>query len=167
LIAPSEHGSALLDRVLRLADEAEKILALRKERNDFRGANGALGAAAKLLDLCGRLSGELQSANAGGTQHLTVIPVASINIINVDNDADFAAMIGEVTKGFSVDELMRFAGKPHVQFGRRTEASAQARLLRPDKRAPWPLGQRDKANHIYGADCQRCTPKGDQLLFVG
>ncbi len=107
MIAPSEHRSALLDRVLRLADEAEKILAsARRERNDFRGASG-LGAAAKLLDLCGRLSGELQSANAGGTQHLTMNRVTNNTIINVDNDADFAAMIGEATKGFSVDELTR------------------------------------------------------------
>jgi hypothetical protein len=28
--------------------------------------------------------------------------------------------------------FVKAAGKPHVQFGRRTEASAQARLLRPD-----------------------------------
>src|SRR6516165_367288 len=28
---------------------------------------------------------------------------------------------------------MRYVGKPHVQFERRTEASVQTRLLRPDK----------------------------------
>jgi hypothetical protein len=102
----AERGSALLDRVEKLVTSAEEILEAAKTKNDFRGANGALGAAAKLLDLLGRLSGELQSANAGGL-HLTMNRVTNNTIVAVDNDADFAAMIGEATKGFSVDELMR------------------------------------------------------------
>jgi len=31
----------------------------------------------------------------------------TINVANYDNDTDFAAMIGEATKGFSIDEFMR------------------------------------------------------------
>jgi hypothetical protein len=68
---PSEserHASALLQRVLRLADEAENVLRSARARSDFRGANGALGASAKLLDLCGRLSGELTSSHTPGDQ---------------------------------------------------------------------------------------------------
>jgi hypothetical protein len=103
----AEHGSALLKRVLRLSDEAEKILAAASAKNDFRGANGALGAAAKLLDLCARLSGELQSANAGGL-HLTLMNrVTNTTIVNYDTDIDFAVMIGEATRGFDVNELLR------------------------------------------------------------
>src|ERR1700733_12523685 len=55
------RGSALLQRVLRVSDEVEKILAAASAKNDFRGGSGALGASAKFLDLCARLSGELQN----------------------------------------------------------------------------------------------------------
>jgi len=102
----AERGSALYNRVEKLVREAEEILAAAKAKNDFRGANGALGAAAKLLDLLGRASGELQSANAGGL-HLTLNRVTNNTIINYNDDADFARMIGEATRGFDVCELMR------------------------------------------------------------
>jgi hypothetical protein len=100
----AERGSALHDRVEKLVGEAEQVLAKAKAKDDFRGAVGALGAAAKLLDLLGRVSGELQSANSGGI-HLTKI--TNVNVTNYDNDRDFAAMVGEATRGFDVRELMR------------------------------------------------------------
>ncbi len=94
-----ERGSALLERVLRLAGEAEEILKAAKSSNDFRGANGALGAAAKLLDLCGRLSGELSNTHAPGIHfHSTRI---SNTVINVqDDDRELAVLVSEATKNF-------------------------------------------------------------------
>jgi hypothetical protein len=102
------HGSALLDRVTKLVGEAEEILKAAKEKNDFRGANGALGAAAKLLDLLGRLSGELHQANAaGGGLHLHK-HVTNVNIgHDYTNDVEFAQMISEATRGFDPREIER------------------------------------------------------------
>jgi len=62
----AEHGTMLLMRVLRLADEADAILKAAKAASNFQGANGALNAAAKLLDLCARLSGELTNSLTPG-----------------------------------------------------------------------------------------------------
>jgi hypothetical protein len=102
-----EHGSALLERVQKLIGEAEEILMAAKAKNDFRGANGALGAAAKLLDLCGRLSGELQSANAGGI-HLTLNRTTKTIINNYgDSDPEWATMLFEATRGFDPAEITR------------------------------------------------------------
>jgi hypothetical protein len=104
----SQRSSALLDRVTKLVGEAEEILAAAKSKNDFRGANGALGAAAKLLDLLGRLSGELHQANAaGGGLHLHK-HVTNVNIgHDYTNDPDWAAMLYEATRGFDPDEIAR------------------------------------------------------------
>jgi hypothetical protein len=102
-----EHGSALLDRVEKLVTSAEEILEAAKTKNDFRGANGALGAAAKLLDLLGRLSGELQSANAGGL-HLTMNNRVTNTIVTTyDNDVEFAQLVSEATRGFNPIEIER------------------------------------------------------------
>jgi len=102
-----EHGSALLARVERLVGEAEEILRLAKSKEDFRGANGALGAAAKLLDLCGRLSGELQQANAAGGGFHVHLSKTTVNVRNYGDDRELAALVGEATAGFSVDEFLR------------------------------------------------------------
>jgi hypothetical protein len=102
----AERGPALLNRVEKLVGEAEEILASAKSKSDFRGANGALGAACKLLDLCGRLSGQLQSANTPGL-HLTMNRITNNTIINYDNDVDFARMIQEATKDFNPTEIQR------------------------------------------------------------
>jgi hypothetical protein len=100
-----EHGSALLQRVLRLTDEAEKILAAASAKKDFRSANGALGAAAKLLDLCGRLSGELQGPNTPGL-HLT-LNSTRINVTHYNDDAELASLIAEATDNFNPAEIAR------------------------------------------------------------
>ena len=98
-----ERGSALQERVLRLCDEAEKILTAASAKNDFRGANGALGASAKLIDLLARLSGELQSANSPGL-HFTKIS----NTINIYNDdRELAELVAEATGDFNPVEIAR------------------------------------------------------------
>ena len=48
---------------------------------------------------------ELAGANVG----IRVNVVDRINVSNCENDPEFAAMIGEATKGFSVEELMRLS----------------------------------------------------------
>ena len=96
------------DRSVPVVGEAEAVLAAAKAKNDFRGANGALGAAAKLLDLCGRLSGQLQQANAAGGglhlhKHVTNVSIGH----DYTNDADWAQMLYEATNGFDVTEITR------------------------------------------------------------
>lgn len=100
-----ERGGALYNRVERLVGEAEQILAAAKAKEDFRGANGALGAAAKLLDLLGRASGELQSANAGGI-HLTRI--TNVNVTANYDDRELAELVSEATAGFNPVVIERF-----------------------------------------------------------
>jgi hypothetical protein len=96
----AERSSALLNRVHRLVDEAEAILAIAKTKEDLRGANGALGAACKLLDLCARLSGELQQANAAaGSLHVHLNRVTNNTVINFDKD--LAQLISEGTNHFN------------------------------------------------------------------
>jgi hypothetical protein len=101
----AERGSTLYDRVEKLVGEAEQILAKAKAKDDFRGANGALGAAAKLLDLLGRASGELQSANAGGI-HLTQIRVTN-TVNNYGDDREIAELVAEATRNFDPTEIAR------------------------------------------------------------
>jgi hypothetical protein len=100
----SERGSDLLNRVTKLVDEAESLLAVAKSKENIVGATSAINSACRLLELCGKLSGELSSQNIGGI-HLTVNKTTTVN--NYDDDAAFAEMIGEATRGFDVAELMR------------------------------------------------------------
>jgi hypothetical protein len=101
------HGSALYDRVEKLVGEAEAILEAAKAKKDFRGANGALGAACKLLDLLGRASGQLQAANAGGI-HLTLNQRVTNTVINnYDMDVEFAMLVSEATRNFDPVEIGR------------------------------------------------------------
>jgi hypothetical protein len=101
----AERGSVLLDRVEEVITEAKAILVDAKAAKSFGPATQALNSITRALELCARLSGELQPGNAGGI-HLTKI--TNVNVTNnYGDDADFAAMVGEATKGFSVAELMR------------------------------------------------------------
>jgi hypothetical protein len=102
----AENGSELLQRVLRLAGEAEGILEDAKSSKNLKAATSAICAAVRVLELVGRLSGELQAPNAGGL-HLTLNRVTNTTIHNYGDDAELAQLVGEATKGFSVDELMR------------------------------------------------------------
>jgi hypothetical protein len=102
-----EHGSDLLQRVLKLADEAIGILETAKANGNLKAATSAICAAVRVLELTGRLDGSLAQPNAPGI-HLTLNQRVTNTIINnYDNDVEFAMMIGEATRGFSVDELMR------------------------------------------------------------
>jgi len=103
--AGAARGSALYNRVEKLVGEAEQILAAAKAKDDFRGANGALGAAAKLLDLLGRASGELQGANAGGI-HLTKI--TNVNVTNYGDDRELAELLREATCDWNPAVVERF-----------------------------------------------------------
>src|SRR5580704_669381 len=101
----SEHGSALLARVEEVITEAKAILVEARANKSFGPATQAVNAITRALELIGRVDGSLQSANSGGLhlhkhEHTTIIT-------SLDNDVSFAEMIGEATKGFSVDELMR------------------------------------------------------------
>jgi hypothetical protein len=101
-----EHAGVLLNRVESLLDEAKGILADAKAAKDLRAGTNAVHAVARVLELIGKLTGELAQPNMPGL-HLTLNRVTNNAIVAVDNDTDFAAMVGEATKGFSVDELMR------------------------------------------------------------
>jgi hypothetical protein len=103
--AGAAQGSDLLDRVHKLADEAIGILETAKAEKDLKAGTAAICAAVRCLELCGRLDGSLAQPNAPGL-HLHLSKTVNVTS-NYGDDADFAAMIGEATKGFSVEELMR------------------------------------------------------------
>jgi hypothetical protein len=110
----AEHGSSLLDRVERLAAKAEKIVDIAEAEKNYRGATSALVAACKLLDLCGRVSGEIRSANAaGGSLHVSFTSNKVVNVHSFgDDDAEFATMIAEATNNFDpvvIERLKRIA----------------------------------------------------------
>jgi hypothetical protein len=102
----AERGDDLLQRVQRLSDEAIGILEIAKAEKNLKAATSAICAAVRTLELCGRLDGSLAQPNAPGL-HLTMNRVTNNTIVAVDNDADFAAMIGEATRGFDHAELDR------------------------------------------------------------
>jgi hypothetical protein len=101
-----ERGSHLLERVERLVGEAEGILVCAKSSQDWKGATAALGAAARLLELLGRLSGELVNQNAPGV-HLTLNRVTT-TINNYGSDEELAQLVMEATNNFSTDTIEHF-----------------------------------------------------------
>lgn len=101
-----EHASSLLSRVEELITEAQQILTTAKADKDPKSALNAVNALARLLELLGRVSGELAQPNAGGL-HLTLNSTkVTVNKFDGD-DVEFATMIGEATNGFDVAELLR------------------------------------------------------------
>jgi hypothetical protein len=100
-------GNDLLQRVRRLADEAEELLQAAKAAKNLKAATSAICAAVRVLELTGRLDGSLAQPNAPGL-HLTLNQrVTNVSIISYENDVEFAVMVGEATRGFDVNELMR------------------------------------------------------------
>jgi len=99
------HGSNLLQRVQKLADEAIGILAAAKAEKNLKAATSAICAAVRTLELIGRLDGSLAQPHAPGL-HLT-LNKTTINVTNYDDDLDFARMVGEATKGFNLNEFER------------------------------------------------------------
>lgn len=102
----AERGSKLLQRVERLIAQAECVLIDSRVKDDLRAANGALGAAAKLLTLVGQLTGELQGANSGGL-HLTMNRVTNTTVYNYGDDTELALLIQEATHNFDAGEIAR------------------------------------------------------------
>ncbi len=94
--------SGLLQRLETVISEAQSICAEAKASKSYTSAVAALNAVTRNLQLVGRITGELQS-NSGGI-HVTQV---NVNVATYDDDIEFAAMIGEATKNFSVEELMR------------------------------------------------------------
>ena len=101
----TEHGSQLLERVEKLTDTTEKILASATSKEDLRAATGAVTALTRLLELLGRLSGELQSSNTPGIR--LSLQKTTINVSNYDSDPEWATMLYEATRGFDPVEIER------------------------------------------------------------
>lgn len=101
-----ERGSPLLVRVEELVAETKEILAMAKTDKNLTAATGAVNAAARLLELCGRLDGSLVSAAAPGihfhqTKNIT-------NVINIhDSDLEIALLFSEATHGYNEREIQR------------------------------------------------------------
>ena len=102
----AEQGGQLLERVLKLMETTEKILATATSKEDLRAATGAVGALTRLIELLGRLSGELQSAHSGGI-HLNLTSNKVTIKHGFDDDTEFAQLISEATNGFDPAELLR------------------------------------------------------------
>jgi hypothetical protein len=102
----AEHGSVLLDRVGKLADRAEALLAVAESKSNVTGATSALNACVRVLELIAKLTGELQPANTGGI-HLSLTKVSNTTTINYNDDLELAELVFEATGGFDVDEIMR------------------------------------------------------------
>jgi hypothetical protein len=101
----SEHGSALLARVEEVITEAKAILTEARANKSFGPATQALNSITRALELCARLSGELQSANAGGLQlHLHKHEHVTNNYMD---EREFALLIQEATRNFNPDEISR------------------------------------------------------------
>lgn len=101
------HGKSLVGRVEELISEAQDVCRLAKADKKYAAASNALNSVGRSLELIGKLTGEIAlSANAPGI-HLTLNRVTNTTINNYDNDVEFAAMIGEATRGFDFNELMR------------------------------------------------------------
>lgn len=102
----SERGSALLDRVESLLDEAKGILSTAKTEKDLTAAVAAVNACTRLLELCGRLDGSLVQPNAPGL-HLTLSKTTTVNVHNYGDDTELALLIQEATKDFDLNEMQR------------------------------------------------------------
>ena len=100
-----KHGSNLMRRVEDVITEAKSILVEAKANKSFGAATQALNAITRALELCGRLSGELQSANSD-VINLT-LSKTTVNVHSYDDDVEFAQMIGEATNGFDIAEFLR------------------------------------------------------------
>ena len=100
----AERGSALMVRVEKLLDDAEEILSTAKSKQNLTAATGAINACTRLLELCGRLSGELQAPGAGIHFHSTRNVT---NVVNINDDTEIAQMFAEFTRNFHPDEIER------------------------------------------------------------
>ena len=101
----NEHGSDLLQRVQKLADEATLILETAKTEKNLKAATAAICAAVRTLELIGRLDGSLAQPHAPGLQlHLH----KTVNVTNYGDDKEIAALVAEATAGFNPAVIERF-----------------------------------------------------------
>jgi len=119
----SSLTNSLLERLETVISEAQSICQDAKATKSYTSAIAALNAVTRNLQLVGRITGELQSNS--GSVHMNVNQ--QINISVYDNDTEFAKMIGEATKGFSVDELLRM--KALVEGTRTTAPRNEAPII--------------------------------------
>jgi hypothetical protein len=102
-----ENGSDLLQRVQKLVDEAEGVLQAAKAAGNLKAATAAICAAVRTLELVGRLTGELQTANTPGL-HLTLQNNRITNVVNIhQDDVEIAQLIAEGTNNFDPREISR------------------------------------------------------------
>jgi hypothetical protein len=100
-----EHGTDLLQRVRKLASEAEEILATAKTAGNLKAATSAICACVRVLELTGRLDGSLAQPNTPGLHlHLNK---TTINVGSYDDDNELSLLIGEATRNFDPVEIQR------------------------------------------------------------
>jgi hypothetical protein len=101
----AEHGSDLYNRLEKFIAASEEILANAKTARDWKACTAAIGAATRLLELVGRLSGELVAQNVGGL-HVTMNRTTNTTI-NINDDTEIAQLVAEATLGFDPGEIER------------------------------------------------------------
>jgi hypothetical protein len=111
----SEQATTLLDRVESAISDAQAILRDARTSKNLTAATGAVNAVTRLLELLGRVSGELQTASASGI-HFSLTKVSNtVNNYGTD-DSELAQLVSEATKGFDPAEITRLRllteGKP-------------------------------------------------------
>lgn len=104
-VESAEHGSDLVNRVQELLGEAHEILTTAKSEKNLTAAVAAINACSRLLELCGRATGELQTSGGGIHFHATK-NVTNISVRDGD-DVELALLVKEATAGFSPDEINR------------------------------------------------------------
>jgi hypothetical protein len=102
----SEQGTELFEKLNEVIDEAKDILKQTKATKDFRAAVMTLNAIVKALELMAKADGTLQPA---GSVYLNMNRTTVNNTLNIDAGSDFelAALVGEATAGFSIEEFER------------------------------------------------------------
>lgn len=99
-------GGQLVERCERLIDTTEKILATATSKADLRAATSAVAALTRLLELLGRMTGEIQSANSGGI-YLNLTSNRTMIKYGPDDDVELAQLVSEATNNFNPNELAR------------------------------------------------------------
>jgi hypothetical protein len=123
--ARQEHACHLLERVEKLIGEAEGVLVCAKSSQDWKGATAAIGAATRLLELLGRVSGELVPQNAPGL-HLSIVNNKTTNVMHVGDDLEISLLISEATNGFDSATIERFRALAAGQTDTETNTSRQS-----------------------------------------
>jgi hypothetical protein len=104
----AERASTLLDCVQKLVGEAEELLAKAKAKENIRDAATVINSTVKVLELLGRLTGQLSNAGAGISLNFTSNRTTTINNnVNVGDDKELAQMVGEATGNFNPAEIER------------------------------------------------------------